>query len=98
METTNTISINLMACQAISTKYLGATNHRGSRIKATCPAGSLTVPFDHALNAPNNHAAAGIALARKLGWTGTLSLGGTKEGYVLVFVDDYSTVQLHPNV
>ena len=86
--------MNLTACQAISTKYLGATDHRGVRIKATCCAGTLTVPYDYALNTANNHAAAGVALAQRLGWTGTLSIGGTKDGYVLVFVDDYSTTTL----
>jgi len=86
--------MNLTACQAISTKYLGPTDHRGSRIKATCEAGSLTLPYDYALNTANNHAAVGVALARKLGWTGTLSIGGTKAGYVLVFVDNFSTATI----
>lgn len=54
--------------QAIQTKYLGPTNHRGSRVKASCAAGSVTVPWDHALNTENNHAAACAALCAKLGW------------------------------
>ena len=31
--------------QAIQTKYLSATNTRGSRIKATCDRGSVTIPY-----------------------------------------------------
>lgn len=29
--------------QAIVTKFLGPTNYRGSRVKATCQAGSVTI-------------------------------------------------------
>ena len=31
--------------QFITTKYLPATNHKGSRIKATCERGSITISF-----------------------------------------------------
>ena len=31
--------------QAIQTKYLPATNYRGSRVKATCEKGTLTLPY-----------------------------------------------------
>lgn len=54
--------------QAIVTKYLGPTNTRGSRVKATCNAGSVTVSWDYALNIDENHEAAFRALATKLGW------------------------------
>ena len=54
--------------QAIVTKYLGATNYRGSRVKATCEAGSLTRSWDDALDPEQNHDAAAVALADKLGW------------------------------
>lgn len=64
--------------QAIVTKYLGPTNHRGSRIKATCEAGSITVPYDHALSGEGNHCAAAHALIRQLGWgDGVAPLTGT---------------------
>jgi len=33
--------------QAIHSKYLPATNSRGSRIKATCERGSITIPFPY---------------------------------------------------
>lgn len=72
--------------QAIITKYLGPTNFRGSRIKATCAARSITVSYDHALNLEKNHAWAAEALARKLGWAGRWSQGGMPDdtGYCFV--------------
>jgi hypothetical protein len=42
---------------AVKTQFLGPTNSRGSRIKVT-PLGSgkgITVPYDHALSATQNH-------------------------------------------
>ena len=56
--------------QAIQTKYFGPSNVRGSRVKATTAAGSVTVHWDHALNAEGNHRAAAQALADKFGWSG----------------------------
>ena len=41
---------------AITTKYLGPTNSRGSRVAARSVSGrSRTVPWDHALNPDGNH-------------------------------------------
>jgi hypothetical protein len=60
--------------QAIVTKFIGPTNHRGSRIKATAQAGSLTLSWDHALNSDGNHRAAALALVEKLKWTNLLYL------------------------
>lgn len=54
--------------QAIVTKYLGPSNVRGSRIKASAAAGSVTVSYNHALNSEDNHLAAAETLARKYGW------------------------------
>ncbi len=81
------------AFQAITTKYLGPTNHRGSRVKATCDAGSLTVSWDYALNVESNHAAAVIALAKELGWSGPWHLGGTKTGYVGVQITEHTQIK-----
>ena len=70
--------------QAISTKYLGATNYRGSRIKATSASGhSLTLEYDDALDV-ENHAKAAQALAIKLNWPGPWYGGATKDGYCFV--------------
>lgn len=54
--------------QAVRTVYLCPTNSRGSRIKATAAAGSVTMGYDHTLNLEDNHKAAASALLHKLGW------------------------------
>ena len=54
--------------QAITTKYLSATNHRGERVKATAQAGSITVSWDYELNTEANHVRAAKALSDKMGW------------------------------
>ncbi len=72
--------------QGITTRYLGPTNSRGSRIKATARKASAhgaemaaTVHYDHALNIGGNHTAAAQALATKLGWSGLWIAGGKPE-------------------
>ena len=71
--------------QAITTKYLGPTNHRGSRVKATAEAGSVTVPWDHSLDTELNHFEAAHALCVKFGWSGVFHGGGAGPGaYVWV--------------
>jgi hypothetical protein len=57
-----------MAYQAIETKFIGPTNFRGARVKATAEAGSVTVYWDYELGVEGNHAAAAEALRAKLGW------------------------------
>jgi len=52
--------------QAIQTKYYGATNHRGARIKATCDAGQITIPWSYDLGTGANHEAACKALKKKI--------------------------------
>ena len=52
--------------QAIQTKFLGPTNTRGSRIKATCWLTSVTVSWDYGANVEENHTAAIEALVCKL--------------------------------
>ena len=62
--------------QAIVTKYLGYTNHRSSRIKASARrAGSVVVPYDHTLSPANNHIGACVVLTRKLKWDGNWAMG-----------------------
>lgn len=72
--------------QAIVTKYLGPTNHRGSRVKATAQAGSITVSWDHALSVEDNHKAAARALVTRWGWDGDWHGGATPDGGGYVFV------------
>ena len=56
--------------QSIHVKYLPCTDTKGSRIKATCAAGSLTISYPHELSGQAVYRAAAEALAQKLGWTG----------------------------
>lgn len=74
--------------QAIETKYLGPTNTRGGRIKATSDAGSMTVPWDYSLGVQDNHRAAAAALVAKLGWQdyGEWVTGTIGDRYVHVLV------------
>ncbi len=72
--------------QAIETKYLGPTNFRGARIKASAEAGSVTVPYDHALNVEGNHDAACKALVRKWGWFGSWIRGALPSSRGNVYV------------
>lgn len=77
--------------QAIETKYMGPTNARGGRVKATAQAGTVTIPWDHALDSEGNHAKAAATLMTKLGWDGpsygSLQGGANAkgDGYVFVF-------------
>jgi hypothetical protein len=76
----------LRSYQAIVTKYIGPSNTKGSRIKASAAAGSVTIHIDNALNIENNHAKAAEALAEKLGWGGNWFIGGLPDdtGYCFV--------------
>ena len=56
----------------ITTTYSGPTDTRGSRIIAKGAGRQLSVPYDYALDAVDNHAAAAQALAAVLGHTATL--------------------------
>ena len=74
--------------QAIITKYIGPTNTRAARIKATCAGGSLTVSYDHALDLDAQHHAAAIGLCNKLGWNAARLHSG-------VLIHDAYTVLFH---
>lgn len=75
--------------QAIQTRYLGPTNYRGARVSAQCDAGRAVVPWNHALNVEQNHAAACAALVARLGWPGTWISGALpgSAGYAHVCQD-----------
>ena len=47
---------------SVVTKFLGPTDHRGSRVRAVGIFGAVTVPWDHALDSLDNHYAAVMAL------------------------------------
>ena len=83
---------------AIETKYLGPTNHRGSRVRARfgeSGAGmSVTLSWDDALNLDNNCRKAAEELRRRMvaegRWGGAhatcpLIMACVRDGYVFVF-------------
>lgn len=67
--------------KAITTRYAGPTNTRGSRISATAQAGRIYVAYDYALNAEENHARAAKAYAHKWQWTGEWRGGAAPDFY-----------------
>ena len=73
--------------QAIETKYIAPGNVRGSRIKATAEAGSVTLHWAHNLDAQENHRRAAEALRDKVGWEGELIGGSLKKSYVWIFAE-----------
>ena len=74
-----------IAYKAISTRYLPATMHLPSRVKASDEDGNTaTISWDSSLNTLPNHQAACAALCEKVGWHGHYVSGATKDGYVHV--------------
>lgn len=86
--------------QAISTKYIGPTNYKGSRVKAECERGQITIEWDDALNTEENHIAACKALRLKFAnedakeygqpisdnpWMRPMAYGSPKSGRGYVF-------------
>lgn len=74
----------------IRTKYLGPTDHKGGRIKASIGPDAVTLPYDHALSGSGNHKSAAWALATKLGLEGSWARytdHATGDGYVFVNLD-----------
>lgn len=70
-----------MQRQAITTRYHGPTNYRGSRITAFANAGRLTISYDPACSANDNHRAAMLAFCCKFQWEGqSYHPGGLPDG------------------
>ena len=75
--------------KAITVKYLGPTNHKGSRLKAyDLDGNSITIPFDYGLSDYDLYASAATAFINKMKWEvkGFIG-GGVKEGMVFVLLD-----------
>ena len=71
--------------KAITTKFHGPTNTRGSRISATdMDRNRIMVSVDHASRNP--HVDAARALCNKMNWKGKLVQGTVKDGKVFVFL------------
>lgn len=75
-----------MAFQAIETRFVPPTNHRGARVRVRCAARSMLVSWDHSLGVDGNHDAAAKALAERLGWRGSWHGGGNADGSGNVYV------------
>ena len=74
--------------QAIVIKYLAATNTKGTRIKASAKAASVTVPLDYDAGHEQRIRKAVDALFNKLEWSGEYIVGCLPNGdYVAVFRD-----------
>ena len=78
--------------QGITTKYVGPTNCRGSRIKAIAakrtasfPEQSASVPYGYG-GTEEEHCRGAKHLAEKLGWAGVWFGGGNAEGNGYHFV------------
>lgn len=73
--------------KAISTKFVGPTNTRGARIVASDSDGNKVTIGYHSLdgNDEMKHRAAAEALRDKMGWSGALAGGFTKNGWCWVF-------------
>jgi hypothetical protein len=82
--------------QAITTKYIGPTNFKGSRVKAACQAKSITLSWDDSLNASDNHTLAARTLAEQMGWDGQWYGGGCPDGRhdCFVLVNDYQAFEI----
>lgn len=75
--------------KAITTKFHGPANVRGSRYTASdSDDNRTTVGADDALSSEGNHDAAALALCKKMGWSGVLVRGGLKGSNVYVWLDD----------
>ena len=74
--------------KAITTRYKGPTDTKGSKIIATAEGGhKVTISYPYELSGEDVHAKAAICLCLKLGWKGELIGGGTDKGYVFVFAN-----------
>ena len=74
--------------KAIKTHYIGPTNTKGSRIRASDgDINSITIPYDSGKETDANHISAAVALCRKMNWSNpeSLVMGWLKDDAVFVF-------------
>lgn len=75
-----------MAYTMIETKYLGATNHHGSRIVARRNHRRVTIAYDPAMNPLANHCTAAMILANEMTTKGRWIAADKHDGDGMVFV------------
>ena len=68
--------------KAITVKYLGPTNSRGARVKASAGGtqGNVTLPFRHDLSMEQNIVATVDALLLRYGWDALYVVGALGDG------------------
>jgi hypothetical protein len=71
---------NSIIMQSVVTKYLGPTNSRGSRIKAICDRGTITIPYPDQLSRDAIHIAAVRALVNRFAVEDLANYGTPKAG------------------
>tara|TARA_R100001086_G_scaffold188282_1_gene106308 strand:- start:1441 stop:1899 length:459 start_codon:yes stop_codon:yes gene_type:complete len=69
--------------QSIAVQYLPATKHRGTRLKAKCAGGSITVPLDYSIDDRDYLVERTVALAliAKMGWGQDVRITGAGRDY-----------------
>lgn len=84
--------------KAITTKFHGPSNTKGSRYSATDGDGNRVIlSTDFALGSEQNHDRAAVALCMKMKWDGPLMGGSTKDGRVYVFDAHANRVRFESN-
>jgi hypothetical protein len=80
--------------QAIRTRYIPASNVKGSRIQARCEAKAIYHEYDDALSSEQNHIEACFTLAKQLKWNNVF-VGGIFGGdHYWVMSDALGTPQV----
>ena len=87
---------NVSSRAIIKTRFIGPTNHRGARIKATCQAGSVTIPYPYDLSSADVHWEGAKALIKKLNlqWGNQFTVGSDNDGYYFIVQDNFNTATL----
>jgi len=75
MDTREFTIVGSYGLASITVKFIGPTNYRSSRYKATCQAGTITMPADYSLDATGNAKKVAMALAKKVDWQGVYHMG-----------------------
>lgn len=75
--------------QAITTKFIGPTNFRGSRISAKFGSSRMIVAYDNSMSPHKNHEQAALAILKKQGLDDKYNLvrGSLDNGYVFVLLE-----------